>query len=64
MIEVGRHPGIGCVAKIAGIVTGNMRGVFPYGNAAVVTTETGTYHIVVVDPDHRHPSGVTVAILT
>ena len=64
MVEVCRHPGIGCVAKIAGIVTGNMRGVFACGNAAVVATEAGTYHIVMVDPDNRYPGGVTVAILT
>ena len=64
MIEVGRDPGIGCVAKIAGIVTGNVRGVFARGSTAVVATEAGTYHIVVVDPDHRYPGGIAVAILT
>ena len=60
VIEIGRHPGGSGVAKITGVVTGHMTRMLTGRNSAVVTTETGTYHLVVIHLGGGYPSGVAV----
>jgi hypothetical protein len=63
MIEGSRHPGCSCVAQITGVVAGNMGRVFTCGRGAVVAAVAAADDIGVVDPDHRHPGGIAVAVL-
>ena len=63
VIEVGRHPAVGGVAQIAGVVAGDVVRRLAGGGGAVVTTEAGADHVIVIDPDHRHPGGVAMAVL-
>ena len=64
MIEHRRRPGIAAVAVIAGRAAGDVVTRFSSGDAAVVTTGTGTEHGAVVNPIGRRPACATVAVLT
>lgn len=64
MIEVGRYPGGGRMAQIAGVVAGDVRRVLACCDGAVVTTETDTDHIRMIHPGNRYPGRVAMAILT
>jgi hypothetical protein len=64
MIEIGRYPGSGGVAEIAGVVAGHMTCMLASRRGAVVAAETGAYHLVVIYSKRRYPSGVAMTGLT
>lgn len=53
VIESRRYPAIGGVTKIAGIVAGDVINRLTGGGGAVVTAETATDNVCVIDPDDR-----------
>lgn len=63
VIEGGRHPGCCRVAQITGVVARNMARVLACGRGAVVAAVAGADDIGVIDPDHRNPGGIAMAVL-
>lgn len=63
VIEVRRYPGIGRMTEIAGVIAGNMVRRLTRCGGAVMTAETGADHIGMINPNHRYPSRVAMAIL-
>ena len=63
MVEVRRYPTTGGVAGLAIVAAVDMGGVLAYSRSAVMTTEAGAHDIGMIDPDHRTPGGVAMAVL-
>lgn len=63
MIEIGRRPACCRVTLDTVCGDGDMVGVHTVGNGAVVATVAGTDHISMVDPSHRFPLRIAMAIL-
>lgn len=55
VVHEGRGPVGARMAASAIVAAGNMGGVFTYRDGAVVATETGAKHLVVVNPAHLFP---------
>lgn len=63
MHEIRRFPCLGRVANQAVITTRNMCGAFPRQQGVVMTTDTGTNDLIVIDPDQIVPAAGPVAVL-
>ena len=60
MIKGRRHPAIGGVTVIAAVVTGDVAGRLARGRGAVVTTEAGTNHRIVIHARKWFPELIRV----
>ena len=56
MIESSRHPGTGGMAGLAIVTTLNMDAMLAGSRGAVVTTEAGALHLVMVNLGNRNPA--------
>lgn len=63
MIEGRRYPGIGRMAEIAGVITGDMIGCLTHGCHAIMAAGTSTEYLSVIDTGYRYPSCISVTIL-
>lgn len=63
VLEIGRRPTTGAMAEIAGVVADNVILRLTVRHGTVVATGAGTDDLIVINPDHRRPIAVAVAIL-
>lgn len=64
VIEIGRHPAVGGVAQITGIVTRHMVGRLAGSGGTVVAAKARTDDGIVIDTQDRYPGRIAVTVLT
>lgn len=58
-----RQPSAGAVAAVALLGGDKVSARHTAGRDAVMAAVTGTQHLGMIDPDHRYPGGVAMAVL-
>jgi hypothetical protein len=61
VVKIRRHPGIGCVAIIAGFRTGKMVRCLASGNRAIMTSGAAALGLCMIHPQNGRPGGGDVA---
>ena len=64
VVDVGRGPGTGGVAAVAGVAAGDVVGIFAQGNRVVVAAAAGAENFYVVDPHRRRPGEHAMTTVT